>query len=177
MHSIKTWLYPAKQVVCRPKEGAEQVRLGGKMWCYFPGQIEEVSSPARKSGLLCSDTTDKWEAYHHAVLSQATSAHDVTLQAIIKLTTTTTAEIQCICYTLFVWLYCKLSRLIYIFEAAAIKIVLTHLLYMCCVEFQTLSISQIGSTFSWRAISWQYNEGLILKAALHTCEIHLNNSV
>lgn len=50
-----------------------EVRWGGKMWCYFPGQIEEVSSLARKSGLLCSDTTDKWEAYHHAGLSYISS--------------------------------------------------------------------------------------------------------
>lgn len=52
--------------------GAE-VRWGGKKWCYFPGQIEEVSSPARKSRLRCSDTTDKWEAYHCTGLSHRAS--------------------------------------------------------------------------------------------------------
>lgn len=50
-----------------------EVRWGGKMWCYFPGQIEKVSSPARKSRLLFSDTTDKWEAHHHAGLSHTSS--------------------------------------------------------------------------------------------------------
>lgn len=46
-----------------------EVRWGGKMWCYFPGQIERVFLPARKSVLLCSDTTDKWKVYQQAGLS------------------------------------------------------------------------------------------------------------